>query len=307
MKKDRVITGSFIAIVYVAVVLLTLYVHPIFFDVFIFLLAACGAYEISKALSNITSPPILIIDLVEIVISFGAFWFSQYYFKTYASGLTAYFIVLLAAVLVTVIITACSKQYVKGNAFSTIYVMLYPCALLMFSLGLNYFVNSDVGISVLSSLPYRNAGILLMFLVPAFTDVFAYLVGSTLKGKKLCPTISPNKTVSGACGGLFGGVLGASLVLLLTFLAEKFSVNLFGLAMLTSGWTSTIINLLILGLVGSVFDQFGDLVASYIKRRAGIKDFSNILPGHGGILDRVDGFIFCGVFFYMYFAVMVLL
>ncbi|MCM1367459.1 MAG: phosphatidate cytidylyltransferase [Roseburia sp.] len=307
MKKDRVVTGTFIAIVYVAVVLLALYVHPIFFDVFIFLLALGGAYEMSRALPKIMSEPILAIDLAEIVVSFGAFWFSQYFFKTYAAGIAAAFAVLVLAVVVTVIVTACSKTYVKGNAVSTVFIMLYPCSLLMFSLGLNYFMNFEVGIGVVSSLPYRSVGILLMFLVPALTDVFAYLVGSTLKGKKLCPSVSPNKTVSGAIGGLFGGMLGAGVILLLMYLAEKFSVDLFGLSMLTGGWTSTIINLLVLGLVGAVFDQIGDLGASFIKRRAGIKDYSNLLPGHGGVLDRVDGFIFCGVFFYMYFAVMVLL
>lgn len=305
MKKPRVITGILITIVYIAVVISALYVHPVFFDVFIFLLSVCGAYEIAKALSGIFSKPILIIDLIGIVLGFGAFWFSQYYFKTYASGMTGYFITLAVMVLVTVIVTACSKVYVKGNAISTIFVMLYPCALLMFSLGLNYFVDFSYG-KVIST-PFRNAGIAMMFTVPPFTDMFAFLVGSKLKGKKLAPTISPNKTISGAIGGLFGGMLGAGVVLLLTYLAETFSVNLFGFAMITEKWSTTVINFMILGLVGAVFDQIGDLVASFIKRRAGIKDFSNLLPGHGGILDRVDGFIFCGVFFYLYFAVMILL
>lgn len=297
----------FIAIIYVAVVLLALYVHPIFFDVFVFLLVCCCAYEMSRALTGAFSPPILIIDLIEIVIGFVAFWFAQYYFKTTSSGMTAYYIALAVMTVVTVIVTACSKTYVKGNAVSTIFVMLYPSALLMFSVGLNYFIDGDIGMNVMGSLPYRNAGIALMFIVPAFTDVFAYLVGSTVKGKKLCPSISPNKTVSGAVGGLFGGIFGAGIVLLLTFLAERFSVNLFGLRMLTDSWVTTIINFVMLGLMGSVFDQIGDLAASFVKRKSGIKDYSNILPGHGGVLDRVDGFIFCGVFYYLYFAVMILI
>ncbi len=304
--KTRVITGTFITIVYIAVVLLTTYVHPICFDVFVFLLATCGAYEMSKALSQKYSPPILVLDLIGIVVGFGAFWFAQYFFNTYAAGLTAYLISLMLMIIVTVIVTASSKTYVRGNAVSTVFIMLYPCALLMFSLGINYLIDLDLG-GVAGSTPFRTAGIALLFLVPTFTDVAAYAVGSTVGGKKLCPTISPKKTVSGAIGGLFGGVLGAGVVLLLIFLAEKYSVNIFGLAMLTDKWSTTIVNLVLLGLVGSVFDQAGDLVASYIKRRCGIKDFSNLLPGHGGILDRVDGFIFCGVFFYMYFAIMVLL
>lgn len=304
--KTRVITGLIITIIYVAVLLLATYVHPIFFDVFIFLLAACGAYEVSKAISAKFSPPILLLIMISVVVGFGAFWFAQYFFKTYSAGMTGYFISLLLMILVTVIVTACSKQYVKGNAFSTIFVMLYPCAILMFSVGLNYFIDLHFG-GVDGSTPYRNAGIALMFLVPTLTDILAFLVGVTFKGKKLCPTISPNKTISGAIGGLFGGVLGAGVVLLCTYLAVTFSTNIFGLAMLTDTWTGTIVNFVMLGLFGSVFDQFGDLVASYVKRRSGIKDYSNLLPGHGGVLDRVDGFIFCGVFYYMYFAVMILL
>lgn len=77
--------------------------------------------------------------------------------------------------------------------------------------------------------------------------------------------------------------------------------------MLTDGWATTIINFVALGLFGSVFDQLGDLMASFVKRRAGIKDYSNLLPGHGGVLDRIDGFMLCGVFYYIYFAVMLLI
>ncbi len=304
--KKRIITGFFITLIYIGVILGSLYVHPIFFDVFIFLLAAGGTYEMVRAMSHMTSPAILVLDMVSVVAGFGAFWFGLYFFKSCGAGMTAYYISLAAMVIATVITVSASKVYVKGNAISTIFVMMYPTALLMFSVGMNYFMDLSVSIGVSSSMPYRNAGIALLFLVPTLTDILAYAVGSTVKGKKLCPTISPNKTISGAIGGLFGGMLGAGIVLLLTYFAERFDVNLFGLAMLTDTWTGTIINFLVLGLIGSVFDQFGDLFASFIKRRAGIKDFSNLLPGHGGVLDRVDGFIFSGFFFCMYFAVMIL-
>lgn len=307
MKKDRVITGTFIAIVYIAVFLLSMYIHPIFFDVFIFAVAVCATYEMCKAVANFTSEPIFIIDLIAVVLGFAGFWFAQYFFKTSASGMTGYFITLVVMILVTVLTTAFSKVYVKGNAISTIFVMLYPNALLMFAMGINYFMSAGMEVGTISSLPFRNAGIALMFLVPALTDVFAYQIGSAIKGKKLCPSISPNKTISGAIGGLLGGVVGAGLVCLLTYLATEFNVNLFGLAMLTENWATTIVNFVMLGLFGSVFDQIGDLAASFVKRRSGIKDYSNLLPGHGGIMDRVDGFMFCGVFFYMYFAVALLI
>ena len=308
MKKDRVITGTLIAVVYIAVFLLATYVHPICFDVFIFLIAACGVYEMCKAVSGFSSEPILLIDLIAVVVGFASFWFSQYFFKANAAGMTGYFISLAVMIVVTVIVTASSKTYVKGNAVSTIFVMMYPTAILMFSVGINYFIDWTLPLSTVNSaLPYRNAGIALLFLVPAFTDVFAYQIGSALKGKKLCPSISPNKTVSGAVGGLLGGIVGAGIVLLLTYLAVRFNVNLFGLKMLTDSWVTTAVNFVALGLFGSIFDQAGDLAASFFKRRAGIKDYSNLLPGHGGVLDRVDGFMFSGVFFYMYFAVMLLI
>lgn len=304
--KTRVITGFFIAIVYVAVLSLATYVHPIFFDVFIFLLMAGGIYEMNNALSRVLSPAIIVLDIIGVGLGFGAFWFAQYFFQEYSAGVAAFFIAYIVMILVTVIVTACSKKYVKGNAYSTIFVLTYPCALLIFSLGLNYFIDLNLG-GVTGSLPHRNIGLSLMFVVPTFTDIMAYLVGSTLKGKKLCPNISPNKTISGAIGGLFGGMLGAGLILLLIYLAIEFNANIMGLAMLTDKWSTTIIHLLVLGLFGSVFDQLGDLFASYIKRKTGIKDFSNLLPGHGGVLDRVDGFIFSGVFYYLYLSLLLLL
>ena len=308
MKKDRVVTGLLITIVYVAVFLLAMYVHPIFFDIFILLIAVCGVYEMSKAISNVLSEPIFVLNLIQVGVGFAAFWFTQYFYKSASLGMSAYFLSIVLMVIVTLIVTACSKTYVKGNAMSTIFTMMYPSAILMFSVGINYFMYPDLGvIDVAASMPFRNAGIALMFVVPAFTDMFAYQIGSRLKGKKLCPTISPNKTISGAIGGLFGGIVGAGVICLFTFLAEHFGVNLFGLKMLTDDWLTTILNFVALGLVGSVFDQIGDLVASFIKRRANIKDYSNLLPGHGGILDRVDGFLFCGVFYYIYFADMILI
>lgn len=308
MNKNRVITGTIIALAYVTIFLLATYAHPICFDVFILLLSAFGVYEMTRAVSKFTSEPIFALDVITVAVGFGAFWFAQYYFQRSAAGMTGYFVALAVMILITVLVVALSKKYVKGNAVSTIFVMLYPTALLMFAVGINYFVdwNSPMGI-ISASLPYRNAGIALMFLVPALTDVFAYQIGSAIKGKKLCPSISPNKTISGAVGGLLGGVVGAGIVLLLSYIAVSARINLFGLKMLTDGWGTTAVNYIILGLFGSVFDQIGDLAASFVKRRAAIKDYSNLLPGHGGILDRVDGFMFTGVFYYIYFAAMMII
>ena len=104
--------------------------------------------------------------------------------------------------------------------------------------------------------------------------MFAYLVGSAIGKHKLIPEISPKKTVEGAIGGI---VFTALACLLYGFILEKFfalSVNYLFLA--------------VIGVILSVVSQLGDLFASMIKREYGVKDYGNIFPGHGGIMDRFD-------------------
>jgi phosphatidate cytidylyltransferase len=141
---------------------------------------------------------------------------------------------------------------------------------------------------LLASLLFSNAlkdnalfALILTFIVSSCTDTFAYIVGSSLKGPKLCPKISPNKTVSGAIGGLLGGVI-ATVVLY--FIVPP-------VTNIKNDW----IIFVALGIVCSILTQVGDIFESHIKRSIGIKDMGNILPGHGGVLDRVDGTMFASV------------
>ena len=106
------------------------------------------------------------------------------------------------------------------------------------------------------------------------SDTGAYFVGSFFGRHKLCPNISPKKSVEGAVGGVLGAVLGGVIYALIMTYCFDFSVN----------WLS----LAVVCVVGSVSGQFGDLIFSYIKREAGIKDYGHLLPGHGGVLDRFD-------------------
>ncbi|MFZ1814467.1 MAG: CDP-archaeol synthase [Rhizobiaceae bacterium] len=108
-------------------------------------------------------------------------------------------------------------------------------------------------------------------------DTLAYFTGRALGGPKLAPAISPNKTWSGFFGGLMGSVL-----LMLAVLT---------LASLPIG-----IGAVVLAIMISIVSQIGDLVESWIKRRFKVKDSSHLIPGHGGVLDRIDGLIFGGVF-----------
>jgi phosphatidate cytidylyltransferase len=114
--------------------------------------------------------------------------------------------------------------------------------------------------------------ILFLFAVVWGTDIAAYFAGRAIGGPKLWPAVSPNKTWSGAIGGALGGFAAGLLV-----------VKLAGLVI------APMLLLVALGL--SVASQAGDLLESAIKRRFGAKDASQLIPGHGGLLDRLDGFL----------------
>jgi len=111
-------------------------------------------------------------------------------------------------------------------------------------------------------------------------DIFAYCGGMLIGGPKLAPRISPNKTISGAVFGVVGGVLGSWLV-----------GTYFGLFEMLVGDASSLL-LIAAGVLFAVFAIFGDLLESLIKRVYGVKDSGTLLPGHGGVLDRIDAIIF---------------
>lgn len=139
-------------------------------------------------------------------------------------------------------------------------------------------------------LPTNAVGLAFVFVVSSFTDVFAYFIGSLFGKRKLCPQISPKKTVEGAVGGICGGVIGSFLLYLLFEHFAVFGVQ-YGLSFeaLHLSKANVLIVYSVIGLLGSVATQIGDLLASHVKRYCGIKDYSRILGEHGGIMDRFDG------------------
>lgn len=122
--------------------------------------------------------------------------------------------------------------------------------------------------------------IMIPFVLAFLSDTGAYFAGCAFGKHKLAPTISPKKSIEGVVGGVFGAVLGMVLYCLILNKFFAFRVNY--------------IYALIYGLLGSVGAVFGDLCFSVIKRQTGIKDYGNLIPGHGGILDRFDSMMIVG-------------
>ena len=112
------------------------------------------------------------------------------------------------------------------------------------------------------------------FVMAFMSDTGGYLFGCAFGKHKLCPVISPKKTVEGFFGGIFGSIVG---MIVYGLVLQHFF-----------GFTVNYLFAVIYGAIGSVFAVFGDLMFSVIKRQTGIKDYGNLLPGHGGILDRFD-------------------
>ena len=123
-----------------------------------------------------------------------------------------------------------------------------------------------------------------LFLVVWATDILAYFVGRKVGGPKLMPAISPKKTISGALGGVAGAIV---VAIAFALLLDDFSLP----------------GSVALAIVLSVVSQCGDLFESWIKRRYRVKDSSNLIPGHGGFMDRVDGLVFAAVPLALYVAI----
>ncbi|MBR6472214.1 MAG: phosphatidate cytidylyltransferase [Firmicutes bacterium] len=134
---------------------------------------------------------------------------------------------------------------------------------------------------------YAKNYIWLVFIIAFGTDIFAYFTGMLIGKHKLCPTLSPKKTIEGAIGGMIGAMV--------------FSVFLG--CFILGPWHAINVNFILMTLIGSVISQLGDLSASAFKRQMGIKDYGNLIPGHGGILDRFDSVLFVAPYLYFYIAI----
>lgn len=157
-------------------------------------------------------------------------------------------------------------------------------------LGIFYIVVFLMYISIIrENLEHGKLLIWYVFFAAWGTDIFAYIVGKAI-GKHHFTEISPKKTIEGCIGGTLGAILIAILYNIVCKYVFQVEFNYVYITVIT--------------IILSIMSQLGDLAASSVKRYTGIKDFSNLIPGHGGMLDRIDSVIFVAPFAYFLFMIL---
>jgi len=260
----RIITG----VVGTALLAALIYFHGYVIAIALVLVSVIVQYEMIKTFKTAGIKPVSPV--------LYAFTLLVYPVYTFLGGLDAVF--MLQMIMVTLIFVAgvVFKGYNYESIFSSVFSLYYPQLFFVFF----YMI---IGIE---DVELSRLIIIVAFACSCCTDIAAYFVGSFMGKQKLCPRISPKKTVEGAIGGLLGGVVG---VLVAAIFFDNGRVHLIEYAMFA--------------LVISAMSQIGDLTASVVKRRYNVKDFGSILPGHGGLLDRLDSTLFILPLVYMFYKI----
>lgn len=285
----RVISGAgFVAIV-AGFFLLQYYVHSNLFAILLELVIIGGSFEVARAMNRYSNKLIFITQVVASSLFIPFYYLMYLLAKDVKVSVLCTFTFILFSMIVIInenIFTSKKGSPIK-EVFSNLFPLLYP-ALLIFAMFLQIALWQGR-----SFIP-----LLLAFAVAPLCDTFAYFVGMTWQkirkgnAKKLCPNLSPKKTIAGAIGGLVGGTV-AGMIVYLIFM-NTFSTKVFLIYSL-------------IGLIASVFTEMGDLFESLVKRKMGIKDMGNIIPGHGGIMDRFDGISFAGAVIAFIFFIITLI
>ncbi len=237
------------------------------------LLGTIAVWEMYTALQNRGSNPVRAVG-----VAFAMLMVPAYHFL---GGLGGVFLLTCVSVAVGLIIPMAQADTTSDCLISTLFPILYPGVLFGLLLEQTYYPS-----------PYHCAiAIGVTFGAAMLTDVFAYEWGTLHGHKPLAPHLSPKKTVEGAVAGIVGSVVACMLVMILMPLLSRFIPSF----QPAGARVPPIWSMILLGLVSGVVSQCGDLVASMVKRYCGVKDYGTIFPGHGGVMDRMDAILFCGM------------
>lgn len=267
------------------------------FDVFVGFLMIAGSFEIDSLFKKLKRPIFSVVLSLYPVVNFIVLLISIIFSYSIIIFLLLNVLILLVLFLLMFLIAILNKREnikemyfvgYEGSRFTfglkksanTVLAMLYPTFLLMFLFCINHFQafmsikNFDAGF----------VGLILLFATTMTADTCAFCIGRLFKSKKLSlEKLGPGKTYSGLIGGILGAILAAIIVYIIF-------VNC-GYRDIFTSYNLNLWSFLFAGLFCGIFNMSGDILASFLKRRAGVKDFSNLIPGHGGVMDRINGLI----------------
>lgn len=297
--KKRAITSIFIVLVVGLAVASMIWLKEVF-DIFVAMICVISASEVCNMLAKKEKPHNRFMACMYIAILYVPVIFAEDSTVSIGELFLWLFVAYLAwsalALVVEMILAIKNKQEIKTSfvsTFNTMLVGIYPALLLSM-----FFIIGHLDGYLYIPNKYTSLWLVVMiFAITMLSDTFAYLVGSTLKGPKVCPKISPNKSWSGCIGGLIGGAVGALAIWGICH------VNAFESILTTLNMN--VWAFIGVGIIGSVISQIGDFFESYLKRKTGIKDSGNLFPGHGGMLDRIDALMF-NLLFITIFVVLVI-
>lgn len=281
--KKRVITGTVFVLVWIALVALKWLVPggwgALGFDALFCALSVLGCLELLRAVNGVSFAQKCV------TVAFCSAVVPLYTAVQMTAGQGFLAVACFAAVYVFVLaalnIFNFGTSTVRGTA-RCLFAMLY-CGILSCVLSAVNHISEN-----------STAAVITLFMAVMFTDSGAFFVGLLFKRwlpQKLAPRVSPNKTVIGAAGGVLGGMIGAVAAYFIYFGLGK----VIDTPLVYDGALHPAVVFMLIGFVISLFAQLGDLFESAIKRECNIKDMGKLLPGHGGVLDRFDSMLFCGV------------
>lgn len=263
MLATRLITTAIGIAVLISVLLLS---HTIILDIGIMVLIAVAMWEIFSTIGYLKNKTLTAICFV-----FAVFMPLFSYFPAYVRSGSIYVLITLLFCLLLKRHETMSIEQV-GMAFLFTYFL--PLAL-----------TTIISIRRLTDGQYL---IYLAFMIPWLSDSFAYIFGRMFGKAKMCPSVSPNKTIVGGIWGIIGGGIASPLI---------FSAVM---AVFFHRQVINYIPLFLCCILCAGISEIGDLSASIIKRKYGVKDFGNMFPGHGGVMDRFDSVIFVMPLFYTF-------